>query len=331
MGARRTRSLDIWENNLSKIIVCGEALIDLVPREIGNESAYVAKPGGSPFNIAKAAALAGGESYFHGALSTDFFGEDLLSDMRAAGVRDELVRFSDKLTTLAFVKFSGLAPRYAFYNSDTPSVSFRPGIGEFELGDNPMLTVGSISLIDQPAADRIVEFSIAESKRTLLAFDPNVRPQMIRDRSAWDRIINRVLDAASVIKLSSEDLEYIAPDAQADSFASSMLSRGTELVLFTDGENGSTAFARSGYSVSNAPEVSVIDTVGAGDSFMGAALVWIAENGFSDRESLRGITSGKLAKLLEFAAHAASINCTREGCSPPTRAEIDLAINQAPS
>ena len=320
------RSLDQREKNLGKIIVCGEALIDLVPREVDSEAAYVAKPGGSPFNIAKAAALAGGESYFHGALSTDFFGEVLLSDLRAAGVRDDLVHFSDKLTTLAFVDFSGLSPRYAFYNVDTPSVSFSPGIGDFELGGNAMLAVGSISLIDQPAADRIAEFAIAESKRTLLAFDPNVRPQMIRDRSDWDRRIENILDAASVVKLSTEDLSYIAPDATKDSFASRMLSSGTGLVLVTDGENGSTAFTRSGNSVAFTPEITVVDTVGAGDSFMGAALVWIAERGISDLEGLWELSSEMLAELLEFATHAASINCTRAGCSPPTRDEIDEAV-----
>ena len=314
---------------MSKIIVCGEALIDFVPRKIGNDAAYVSKPGGSPFNIAKAAALAGGEAYFHGALSTDFFGEVLLSDLRAAGVSDELVEFSDKLTTLAFVDFSGLSPRYAFYNVDTPSVGFKPGIGDFELGENAILAVGSISLIDLPAADRIVEFAVAESRRALLAFDPNVRSQMIVDRSEWEQRIKKILDAASIVKLSSEDLGHIAPGASRDSFVSDMLSKGAALVLVTDGENGSTAFTRNGHAVANASEVSVVDTVGAGDSFMGAALVWISEQGMSDRNLLTELSSGKLADMLEFATQAAAINCTRAGCIPPARVEIDEAVSRS--
>jgi len=314
---------------LSKIIVCGEALIDLVPRKFEDEAAYVAMPGGSPFNIAKAVALAGGESFFHGALSTDFFGELLLSDLRSAGVRDELIEISDKLTTLAFVDFAGISPRYAFYNVDTPSVGFKPGIGDFDVGEGAIIAVGSISLIDQPAADRIAEFAIAESKRAMLAFDPNVRPQMIKNRSEWERRIGAILDAASIVKLSAEDLDYISPGSTRDEFAASVLTRGAALVLVTDGENGAAAFSNSGRATEMAPGITVADTVGAGDSFMGAALVWLAEQGMSNRRNLPDkLSSEKLEELLRFATRAAAINCTRTGCSPPTRIEIEEALGR---
>ncbi|MEO1745329.1 MAG: PfkB family carbohydrate kinase, partial [Pseudomonadota bacterium] len=149
---------------MSDIIFCGEALIDFVPRDVAGEgTAFLPKPGGSPFNATKAAAKAGGHALFCGAVSDEFFGDMLLADLEAAGVDVRLVQKLDHLTTLAFVDFSTGGPRYAFHDEGTASRNFAPGFGDWSPSGGSIVSFGSVSLIGNPAADAFADFAVAKS------------------------------------------------------------------------------------------------------------------------------------------------------------------------
>jgi fructokinase len=63
-----------------------------------------------------------------------------------------------------------------------------------------------------------------------------------------------------------------------------------------------------------APVITLVDTVGAGDTFWGNCLAdWVL--------TPAGAT-GRVASTLQQAMHAAAINCTRQGCQPPNQAEL---------
>ena len=311
---------------MGKIVICGEALTDFVPRNSGQETAFVAKPGGSPYNASKAAALAGGQAYFHGAISRDFLGDMLYKDLIESTVDPELVVRSDKPTTLAFVDISSGSPRYAFFNADSASLGFVPSLDSFDAGPDLILGLGSIALIDPPAADAIAKFAIQTSARALIALDPNVRSNMILDRPAWEARINSILEVASILKLSTEDLAFLRPGQSASDFARTMLGKGIGIVFVTDGKHGATAYNREGSARLVPHEVEIVDTVGAGDSFMGAALVRISEMGIRSKSDLERLNRGDLFDILRFAVTGATLNCTRSGCSPPSRAKIDAAM-----
>ena len=312
---------------MSKIVLCGEAVVDFVPARLpdGTE-AFVCRPGGSPFNTAKAAALAGAKSHFLGGLSTDLFGDRLLGDRRRAGVGDKLVSRLNHPTMLAFVEFSDGQPRYAVLDALTATSQFDPwtiGLGALE---GAILGVGSVSRVYSPSAERVADFAVAASSRSMIALDPNARPGLIADPAGWKARIQRILDVATIVRLSVEDLAFLAPEDSPRDFARSAMECGVSCVVVTHGENGSEAFTSLAEARVGAQRAAVGDTIGAGDTLMGAMLAWLLENGYRTRDGLSSITSRELQEMLGFASAAAAINCSRRGCSPATRTEIEDAL-----
>lgn len=100
-----------------------------------------------------------------------------------------------------------------------------------------------------------------------------------------------------------------------------------ELVVVTLGEEGSTAFSRTGNATAPIHKPPVFgDTVGAGDSLMAGILTWLSEAGALKPGGLAGLDAGQLEQMLRFGAVVAGINCGRKGCQPPSRAEVDAVL-----
>ena len=307
----------------------GEALIDFVPRAEANGPAYLPRPGGSPFNAAKAAAMAGGDAAFLGALSHDFFGDMLHADLAAAGVDTRHAERLDEATPLAFVKLEGGEARYAFYTAATAMVAADPRPAAALMAPGDILDLGSIALIERPGAGHAAELALsAAACGVTLALDPNARPVMTRDPADWRARIARLMEAAAIIRLSTEDLAAIDASARPEVFAGQAMSAGASLVIVTDGAAGATAFTPGARHHEPAPAVKVADTVGAGDVLTGSLLARLSAVGRTAPEAIAAMDEGELAALLRFAVQAAAINCTRTGCTPPSRAEIEAAVAQ---
>ncbi len=311
---------------MPKLYVCGEALIDFVPQSTADGTAYLALPGGSPLNIAKAAALAGGDAEFLGALSTDFFGDQLRADLHAHGVSTTLAPRPADPTTLAFVDMSTADPRYAFFDRQSASALWEPPVWDRAPAPGDMLCVGSISLVPTPGADNITRFAEARAAQMMLAIDPNVRPGIMGTNAAWRGRLDRLFAVATVVKLSTEDLAFLAPSVDQDTYTAQLLNLGVALVVVTGGAKGATGATPSGRAHVPTPQVTVADTVGAGDTFMGNLLVGLQRAGCASAADVADLSDAALQGLLAFAAWAAAINVTRTGCQPPRRAETDAAL-----
>ena len=308
---------------MAKLYVCGEALIDFVPCQADDgTSAFRPKTGGSPYNAARAARLAGADVSFVGALSTDMFGEQLEADLVEAGVDCSSALKSDDPTTLAFVDISTGSPRYAFFNNGTATRNTAPPADLISPDPLDILDVGSISLIDEPGADNIAAYCESMVGKMRIAIDPNARPEMTTDKVSWQARIESILTVATIIKISDEDLDYMYLGLSAEDFASRCLSTTTELVIVTLGGEGARAFTKSGNARVAPPKIDVADTVGAGDALMGAMLAWLLETCGDAARPISSLDDRDLENLLQFSATGAAINCTRVGAAPPTKAEI---------
>ena len=315
---------------MANLYVCGEALIDFVPdRTADGAAAFQPKTGGSPYNAARAASLAGADAWFVGALSSDLFGEQLEADLSAAGVNCSLALRSDDPTTLAFVDISQGSPRYAFFNNGTATRNTSPPDDLIDPSPFDILEVGSISLIDKPGAEHIADYCAKMAGRMRLSIDPNARPSMTTDKQDWVDRINRLTGMATIIKISDEDLEYLAPGSTPDAYAAQMLAGSAELVVVTLGEQGARGYSRAGTAQVTPPKIDVADTVGAGDALMGAMLAWLLEHCPDDNAPIGALSDRQLTDMLTFAAVGAAINCTRVGAAPPTKAEILESIGTA--
>jgi fructokinase len=102
------------------IVCCGEALIDMLPRQsAAGEMAFVPYVGGAVFNTAIALGRLDIPVGFFTGISTDFYGEMLRETLAASKVSVDYVKFSDLPTTLAFVRLVDGHATYLFYDENT--------------------------------------------------------------------------------------------------------------------------------------------------------------------------------------------------------------------
>ena len=308
---------------MTKVWILGEALIDFVPLTANGETVFAPRNGGSPYNAAKAAVRQGADVAFVGALSTDLFGDRLAEELADEGIDTTWAPRLPNPTMLAFVELEAGEPRYAFFNAAAASRMTDP---QADVSEGDFLHVGSISLLDQPAADNIASFALKHADRVVLSVDPNARPVMMTDSNDWRRRLLKLIDVAGVVKLSDEDLEYLVPDLSAEEFADGLIEKGVALVVVTAGPDG--AFARSAKAHVEVPgrRVQVVDAVGAGDTVTGVILAQLAHRGLVSKERIAALDAETLREMLVLATASAALNCTRSGCNPPTREEAKAFI-----
>jgi fructokinase len=305
------------------MIVCtGEALIDMVP-DGEKPDAFLARPGGCPFNTAIAAARLGAKVAFLGRLGTDFFGARLFDRLAANGVDVASVARRDQGATLAFVSRSPEGDaRYAFYSEGAADRNFALEDLPAKLpSEARYLMLGSITMLQEPLASTVESLASRERDKLLVSFDPNIRPTLIKDRGAYLAQFERWTAMSAIVKISSDDLEWLYPGQSAEAGMALLSGLGPSLVVATLGREG--AVARTARTEARAPAfaVKVADTIGAGDTFHAALLARLDEENIRTRSDLECLDQRKLAEMLRFANAAAAFNCTRTGAEPPNRSE----------
>ncbi|MDR2551902.1 MAG: carbohydrate kinase [Treponema sp.] len=326
------------------IVACGEALIDMVPEKDGaGRDLYAPCPGGSPYNTAVAAgrllgkdALDRPRTAFLSRLSRDFFGETLVRRLEENNVSVELIRRSGENTTLAFVKLEeDREPAYIFYTEGAADRSLVPEDIPSRLpSGTDCILFGSISLTLEPSASAIEGLIFRERDRPggpVISLDPNVRPMMIRDKDAYVRRFESWVHASAVVKISAVDFDCIYPGLGLEKSAERILSMGPRFAVVTLGAEGAMAFFRTGGGdlcrvPSPAADLPVADTIGAGDTFHGAFLAWLEDQGLMSRRALGFLKEGELREALDFANRAAALVCSRRGADPPFLAELQALV-----
>jgi fructokinase len=306
------------------LIACGDALIDFVPtRNAEGREAVMPAVGGSCLNVAIGMARLGAPTGFVGGISTDMFGQMIADHAAASNVELGLATRSDHQTTLAFVRIVDGESHYAFYDAETATRNwaYRRGSIPFETAE--AVHVGSTSLVNDKGAAE-TRALIADARVTsTISFDPNCRPNLVKDKPAYLARMSEFAGHADLIKMSDVDFNYLFGDEPYQQRANALLGQGTSLVVITRGSSGAVAWhARAGQIEVAAPEVAVVDTIGAGDSFQAALLYALYKQERLARRKLRDIGADEFRRALSFAANCASLTCTRPGADPPWSREI---------
>lgn len=306
------------------LISCGDALIDFVPtKNVDGREAVMPAVGGSCLNVAIGIARLGAPTGFVGGVSTDLFGRMIADHAATSNVELGLATRSDHQTTLAFVRIVAGESHYAFYDAQTAARNwtFRRGTIPFDTVE--AVHVGSTTLVnDQGAAETKALIADARASSTI-SFDPNCRPNLVKDKPAYLARMVEFAASADLIKMSDVDFAFLFGEERYQQRASALLGQGTNLVVITRGNNGAIAWhAKAGQIEVEAPKVAVADTIGAGDSFQAALLFALHKQGRLDRQQLKDIGADELRRALSFAANCAALTCTRPGADPPWSHEI---------
>lgn len=299
------------------IYCCGEALIDLLPAK-DSADGLQALTGGGPFNTAIALARLGLPAALFCPLSKDGFGARLASQLLEEGVDLSLCPRPAAPTTLAVVTLQDGKAGYAFYTEGTALCSLRPA-------DLPQITTGlalfgGISLGLEPCGAAYEALFDACAPDVLRMVDPNIRPAVIPDAAAYRARLARMLPRADILKLSDEDLAWLTdePEGQLQAWRTA----GVALICVTLGDKGVRLIGAGEDITLPAPEVTLCDTIGAGDSFNAGLLAALQDMGLCHRAGLRGLSAAGIRAAGSFGQKVAGVTVSRAGANPPHRADL---------
>ena len=308
------------------IWVLGEALMDCVAQPDGSLKPFM---GGSPFNLARAAALRGADVSFVNPLSTDNFGDQMRVQLAQDGVKP-LLPATRLPTSLAVVQIKNGQPSYGFY---------REGIADRDYTVDQILTVlegaepgvlhtGSLLLVP-PEHEKVIDvLKGAKKMGWTISIDVNLRPKLAANLSQYVAAVQAAMPLADWLKASDEDLEllgFAAPSgvtlpqrSQGAEIAKHFTELGISRVALTFGGDGAWLQVDGKTAEQDVPVVNVVDTVGAGDTFWGNCLGdWVLGSDTGPQDA-----ASRVQTTLSQAMQAAAINCTRAGCQPPRYSDL---------
>ncbi len=300
------------------IWVLGEALMDCVSQPDGTLRPFM---GGSPFNMARAAALRGASVGYLNPLSTDTFGAQMRAQLQRDGVQP-LLPASRLPTSLAVVQVTHGQPSYGFYREGVADRDYTVDQALAALSAHPgapgVLHTGSLLLVPPEHEKTMAVLRGAKALGWTISVDVNLRPKLAANLAQYVEAVKAVAALADWLKASDEDLELLgfnAPSrATAPQIAQHFIAQGASRIALTFGGDGAWLQVDGAPMQQAVPNITVVDTVGAGDTFWGNCLGdWVLQ---ADGAAAR------VAATLRLAMLAAAINCTRAGCQPPTHAEV---------
>jgi fructokinase len=300
------------------IVVAGEALVDLIVRPDGE---IVSVAGGSPYNAVRAIARLGVAASWVGGLSSDRFGRMLENGLAGDGVGRDLVQRTDLPTTLALAELGADgSASYRFYTQATSAPAVLPGplAGGIPASARAFLT-GSLGLVLEPMASTLEAIAEVVPPDRIVMLDPNARPSITPDPDAWRARMTRIMARADIVKASTEDLEFLRPGESPEAAAAWIKAHGPAVVLVTDGSRPVRVLVGDAFELVPAPPVTVVDTVGAGDTFGGAFLACLVHEGVGP-DGMGDATT--ILRAVRFAVRASAFVCGRAGANPPTLAEL---------
>jgi fructokinase len=298
--------ISTYDTPASSVLVIGESLMDVVHDNMGERRL----PGGSPMNVAYGLARLGVDTRLLTRVGMDSDGEAIKHHVVSAGVTLLEESLDNEKTSVAIVN---VAPNgSATYSFD---VDWRlPSLSGLHLTN--WIHVGSIATFLSPGADSLERFLSALKDKRLISYDPNIRPGMLGDHQLAITRFERIASLVKVLKLSDEDAAWLYPALSEEFAIDRILTLGPEVVALTRGSAGARISTERFTVEVAAPVVAVVDTIGAGDSFMAALISTLLTT------SLDVLTTRKLEHVARLSVTAASLTCTRAGAQPPSLREL---------
>lgn len=292
------------------VLVIGEALVDVVQRTGRDPEPHA---GGSPFNVAVGLARLDVPTVLAAQIGTDRYGD---------GLRWELDDSEVTLAALDPVPDRTSTARATLADDGSASYQFDLTWDPAELPDPAAfeaIHVGSLGTALEPGAALVADLVVsADVLGVPVSYDPNVRLAVEADPEVWRRVFASIAPHASIIKMSDEDAAILFPGEEPADLVR-RLAADHGLAAITCGGDGAVVATAGAFTSVPPADVRVVDTIGAGDSFMAAMLAWCATY---DWPTAGELDATELTDLAMYASSAAAITCSRPGADPPRTAEL---------
>ena len=304
---------------MSNFVVVGESLVDIVVPADGSPPHNAV--GGSCLNVAVGLARLDVPTTLVTRIGEDQLGSLVVEHVRASDVTispGSVVPGGTTSTATAHLDEDNAASYDFDLAWDLPSQDLPEGTAGVH--------VGSLGASLQPGRGAVVDLvRRAVDAELFVSYDPNIRPAFLEDaEAAWADVLE-IADSARLVKLSDEDLRLLRPGVAEEEVCRDLLAGAdTELVVLTRGAQGATAFTEGATIPVPAPATDLVDSVGAGDSFMAAVIAMLWDWGVvaDGRGAVEALDDDRVRLLVQGAATAAAITCSRRGANPPTRQEL---------
>jgi fructokinase len=312
-------------------VICGEALFDVF--SLGDTPTGLtldARIGGSPYNVAMGLSRLGQPAAFMGGVSTGFLGERLMRSLREEKVSTACVQLLDAPTTISLVGLNAAGvPSYSFYGAGCADRLLPRAALDSLPAETWALHFGSYAMVVDPVAETQRKLVEREYRNRLISYDPNVRLNVEPDLNRWRITLDWMAARTHLLKISDEDLNLLYPGEPPAKMAARWRHAGVSAVVLTRGGEGASVFTYRGEVRVPPVVVTVVDTVGAGDTFQAAMLTALSERDLLDAEAVREMSDDTWRDVLNFSARAAAITCSRRGADLPRRAELDTPLQIA--
>lgn len=310
------------------ICAAGELLIDFTPCGTSSQGQllYARNPGGAPANVLAMAAKLGVKARLCAVVGSDNFGTFLIESMLAAGIDTRFIsRTARARTTLVFVDLDERNDRsFTFYRKPGADILLTDaGIPDEAMEGCGVYHFSGVSLTDEPARGAVLRAARrAKEMGLLVSFDPNYRPFLWPQAAQARQAFEEGMRCADIIKVSEEEVAFLLGQENAAQGAAELAKQYDALVLASCGARGALAANPSGLlGRAEALPVTVADTTGAGDAFLGTILAALAGK---ERAALHSMTEQEAVELLHLGCMAGSLTASKLGAIPalPEKEEL---------
>lgn len=298
-----------------RVLMVGESVVDVVAQADGTD---VDHPGGSPANVAVAMARLGAQVDLVTAVGPDPRGELLIGHLQDSGVRvvGDPVVLQRTSTAVARLGEAGAATYTFDLRTDLPD----PPAGRWT-----HVHTGSVAALVEPGRSKVQQLLATHRHEATVSYDINARPALTGVGPELTAAVEGVCALSDLVKASDEDLAVVYPGATLEESVRRILALGPVAVVVTEGARGASCYTADHIVDVPGLEVGVVDTIGAGDSFIAALLDGLRRAGRLGRapaERLSATSREQWYAAVSRANAAAAITVSRAGANPPSSQEL---------
>lgn len=308
------------------VLTIGRVGIDLYPLQsnvsLGKVEAFKKGIGGSPTNVAIAAARHGLRAAVITRTGIDPFGQFIKDELIRLGVSDEFVFGVKGLNTpVVFAEIfpPDSFPLYYYREPIAPDLIIEPQELDLEAIKRAKIYWSTLTgLSEEPSRSAHYAGWNARATGALTVLDLDYRPTLWESPHAASAQISKALEKVAIVIGNLEECKLATSESDPDRVANAFLSKGADIAVVKMGPNGVLAKSRNETVIKLPHPVKVLNGLGAGDSFGGAFCYGLLEGWDLDR-------------VITFANMAGAINASRSDCSTamPTTLEVQSALAQS--